>query len=52
MKHKWLITFLIVTVLGEVGFGYVRSHRPAFGVCAVNPTDHAGLVTSNVGRED
>lgn len=49
MKHKWLITLLIVAVLGELGFGYVRSHRSAFGVCGVNPTDHAGLITSHVG---
>jgi hypothetical protein len=49
MKVKWLIALLIVAVLGEFGFAYLRSPRSIFGVCMVSPTDHFGLMTSSEG---
>ena len=49
MKFKWLIALLLVAVLGEFGFNYLRSHRTVFGVCLPNPTDHIGLMTSSAG---
>jgi hypothetical protein len=49
MKYKWPVALLIVALLGELGFSYLRSHRSIFGACSLSPTDHSGLMASNGG---